>query len=227
MRVKIPVAYSPHRPELIHYVQLSIQAPTSQLVEAYKVAIIFLSRENINDNIGPVKLYQEVINIVTQLGIFGVQMKFGQPADLPGNLCACANDTEAVMNWLTTNMKLERFLLVGWSFAGPVALQVAADVKNEKRVAGVATLGFQCQDISQNPVFICPRPVFFIHGKKDTIVHPNLSKNLYNNARASRHQYFPLGVDHEFKKFADIPQKLAQFCYMTLFMNIQKEINNT
>lgn len=107
-------------------------------------------------------LFHDLGVALAERGLGAVRVSYRQPNVLP----ACVLDTAAAAD-LAARTGAERFVAIGHSFGGAVAVQVACLLANE--VAGVATLATQsagCEMAGR----LAGRPLLLFHGDGDEIL---------------------------------------------------------
>lgn len=109
----------------------------------------------------------------------------------PGELESCAKDTLGQMSELQST-GVRRFVLVGHSFGGAVAIGIGALTD---AVIGVATLSAQTRGTNSIEK-IAPRPLLLIHGTDDPILPASCSQDLYARASHGRQLILYEGARH-------------------------------
>ncbi|MEM7273775.1 MAG: thioesterase domain-containing protein [Actinomycetota bacterium] len=114
-------------------------------------------------------LYHRLGRRLAEDGIGLLRVSYRRPNDLP----SCVHDTVAMME-LAARHGARRFVTVGHSFGGAVAIQAAAQLERAS-VPGVVTLATQsagCEPVES----LADRDLLFIHGTADQILPPFASE---------------------------------------------------
>lgn len=129
----------------------------------------------------------------------------------PNDLDACLLDAAAMCE-IATRQGAERFIFVGHSFGGAVAVQ--AGVVLGRSTAGVATLSTQsagCEVADQ----LVDTPLLLLHGADDTILPPDSSAMVRMIAGHGDFEVLP-GADHSLNSArADVLARLDAFISTT------------
>lgn len=136
-------------------------------------------------------LYQALGRSLSADGIGVLRVSYRRPNDL----ACCVHDTLAVME-LAGRHGAERFVTVGHSFGGAVAIQAASHLESEV-VPGVVTLATQsagCEPVEQ----MQDRDLLFIHGTADAIL-PHQASEMVQMLAGTGELLLLDGADHLLK----------------------------
>lgn len=156
-----------------------------------KTAAIFVSGAG-GGLAGPSSTYLSMADKLASLnrGIPALRLDYRYPA----RARYCIADLRAAMDYLRTGYAASRFVLVGWSFGGAVAIEAAAE---DERIVGVATLASQSAETEGIDV-VARRsvPLLVLHGGADQTLSPECSRGL-----AERYGYCTRGGEKEMVVF--------------------------
>lgn len=125
--------------------------------------VVILLGGGLGGTLGPAgALYHRLGRRLAASGIGTIRVHYRRPGDLE----RCVVDAGAVAD-LAAQRGARRFVVVGHSFGGAVAINVGAAIPSA--VAGVATLATQSAGC-QPATALAPRPLLLIHGEDDQIV---------------------------------------------------------
>ena len=133
-------------------------------------------------------LFHQLGRKLPALGIGVIRLSYRRPNDLS----RCVQDTLAVMD-LAARHGAQRFVPLGHSFGGAVAVQAAAHLEAES-VPGVVTLATQsagCEPIE----LLSDRSLLFFHGTEDQIL-PHQASELVQMLAGSGELVLLDGADH-------------------------------
>ncbi len=133
-------------------------------------------------------LYQKLGDVLPDLGVGVVRVGYRKPNDLS----RCIHDTLAVME-LVARYGGRRFVTLGHSFGGAVAIQAAAHLDRES-VPGVVTFATQsagCEAADQ----LGDRDLLFFHGTADTIL-PSFASEMVRMMAGTGELVLLDGADH-------------------------------
>ena len=153
--------------------------------------------------LGPDKgLYHRLGRRLLAGGIGTIRVSYRQPNELS----TCVHDTLAVME-LAARHGAQRFVTVGHSFGGAVAIQAAARLGRET-VPGVVTLATQsagCEPVET----LADRDLLFLHGTADQILPP-VSSEVVRTLAGGGELIMVEGADHLLSPAGDqILERLA------------------
>jgi acetyl esterase/lipase len=129
---------------------------------------------------GPARgLFRDLGVTLAQVGVCTVRVDYR----LPGHLAPCTFDLGAAMD-LATRRGAERFVTVGHSFGGAVA--IGAAVQMPTLVVGVVALASQSAGVVPIPQApgdgharpLGDRPFLLLHGDRDEVIPPEVSETL-------------------------------------------------
>jgi len=123
--------------------------------------------------VGPSSMYLSIGDKIASLrnGIHVLRLDYRFPA----RNRYCIRDVLAAMDHLEETYKIDKFILVGWSFGGAPVFTVGG---SDKRVIGCATVASQTAE-TDGIRSLAPRPVLLLHGKADKTLSPSCSERLY------------------------------------------------
>ncbi len=133
-------------------------------------------------------LYQKLGDALPALGIGVVRIDYRKPNDLD----RCVHDTLAIME-LVARYGGRRFVTLGHSFGGAVAVQAAAHLERES-VPGVVTFATQsagCEAADR----LGDRNLLFFHGTADTIL-PSFASEMVQMMAGTGELVMLDGADH-------------------------------
>ncbi len=133
-------------------------------------------------------VYHQLGRRLAERGIGLLRVGYRRPNDLE----TCTLDTLAAME-LAGRHGAQRFVTVGHSFGGAVAVQAAARLGRET-VPGVVTLATQsagCEPVEE----LADRDLLFVHGTADTIL-PHVASEMVQMLAGSGELWLIDGADH-------------------------------
>ncbi len=136
-------------------------------------------------------LYQQLGRALAEQGIGVLRVSYRQP----NNLSLCVHDTLAMME-LAARHGAQRFVTMGHSFGGAVAVQAAAHLERES-VPGVVTLATQsagCEPAEH----LADRDLLFFHGTADQIL-PHFASETVRMLAGTGELVLLDGADHLLK----------------------------
>ena len=126
----------------------------------------------------------------------------------PNALDACVFDVGAAADLANRN-GAERFVVVGHSFGGAVAINLAVGLR--KRCVGVVTLATQSGDC-QIVADLGDVPLLLLHGDKDEMLPPKASETVLEWARGKGELVILPGAGHMFREAEDdVRRRLAEW----------------
>jgi pimeloyl-ACP methyl ester carboxylesterase len=126
---------------------------------------VLLAGGAIGGTMGPGRaLYHELGTALGELGIGAIRIDYRRPGRLP----RCVLDVAATAD-LAVRAGARRFVAVGHSFGGAVAVQVSAALPGFVRgVVGLATQSAGCEPAAN----LGQRPLLLVHGARDVVLDP-------------------------------------------------------
>jgi alpha/beta superfamily hydrolase len=122
---------------------------------------------------GPAGIYGELATRLQREGIAALRLDYRHPNDLDD----CVRDVLTAIDFLHRE-RVDRVVLLGWSFGGAVVITAGAV---SGLVVGVATVA--SQTYGANAVaYLAPKSLLLLHGTADTTLPDTCSRQLYAEA---------------------------------------------
>lgn len=132
-------------------------------------------------------VYERLGGDIRDEGVASLQVAYR----VPGDLLECVLDVLMAIAWLEANERT-RVVLVGHSFGGAVVIATAAV---SEAVIAVAALSSQLAG-TESVSLVAPRPLLLVHGLSDTVIPPESSRRILEQAAEPKELIEYAACDH-------------------------------
>lgn len=146
-------------------------------------------------------LYFKLPQVLRARDVSSIHLKYRVSTDLG----EAVHDVLAAMEFLK-KYGITRFVLVGHSFGGAVAIAVGVACREVVSVITLATQAFGTGAVSR----FSPRSILCIHGMKDTVISPRCSRIVFRAANEPKRIVLLDGAGHCLDEAADKVLSLCQ-----------------
>jgi pimeloyl-ACP methyl ester carboxylesterase len=139
-------------------------------------------------------LFDRLAGQLVERGIGSLRVRYRVPSDLETSVA----DALVAAEFLEQR-GVDRTIFIGHAFGGAVAIQAGGASGRSAGVAALASQSFGTSGANR----VSPRPLLLIHGEQDTVLPPECSRYIYDNALEPKRLILLPNAGHSFDECAD------------------------